>query len=147
MKVDASSIHLETLPEPERIVYALLAARLYYYIFVCSQAATILGSPALWGRLIACGRLSIGLASCVQRPAGWLALAVGCHSVVMSLRLTKGDENLRRRLLNPTASNKQRSSIGFRPCPPRAASDSLSCRAPGANSLCWLLSRFVYNRS
>jgi hypothetical protein len=33
---------------------------LYYYIFVSSRAATILGSPASWGRLVACGRLSIG---------------------------------------------------------------------------------------
>jgi hypothetical protein len=36
---------------------------LYYYILVSSRAATNLGSPALWGRLVACGRLSIGLLS------------------------------------------------------------------------------------
>src|SRR5580700_4838228 len=35
-------------------------ALLYYYIFVSSRAATNLGSRALWGRLEACGRLSIG---------------------------------------------------------------------------------------
>jgi hypothetical protein len=47
--------------ESEHIAYASLRALLYYYISVSSRAATILGSPALWGRLVACGRLSIGL--------------------------------------------------------------------------------------
>jgi hypothetical protein len=62
--VDASSIALETPLNPF----------LYYYIFVYSRAATILGWPALyyypllsspaptilWGRMASCGRLSIG---------------------------------------------------------------------------------------
>jgi hypothetical protein len=48
MKVDASSICLETPQNPWR-------ALLYYCIFVSSRAAAI-----LWGRLATCGRLAIG---------------------------------------------------------------------------------------
>src|ERR1700683_313841 len=76
MKVDASSIHLETPLNPSvwcthvgactttffssRAATILGSPALYYYIFVSSRAATNLGSPTLWGRLVACGRLSIG---------------------------------------------------------------------------------------
>jgi hypothetical protein len=63
MKVDLAPYVLKR-GASERIVYASAAALLYYYIFVYSRAATNLGSPASWGRLVACGRLAIGL------PAG-----------------------------------------------------------------------------
>jgi hypothetical protein len=72
MQVDASSIHLEIhleIPGGLLYYYIFISSRaatilgspaLYYYISVSSRAATILGSPAVWGRLVACGRLSIG---------------------------------------------------------------------------------------
>ena len=59
MKVDASSIQLETPLNPSVSCTHRWQALLYYYIFVSSRRDDF-GVAALWGRLVACGRLSIG---------------------------------------------------------------------------------------
>ena len=60
MKVDPAPSCLEARLNLSVLCTHARRLLLYYYILVSSRAATILGSPALWGRLVACGRLSIG---------------------------------------------------------------------------------------
>jgi hypothetical protein len=62
---------------------------MYYYIFASSRAATILRSPALWGRVVACGRLSIGQMPLTSRtPRLRLAAMRNYSSIKMNYQVS-----------------------------------------------------------
>jgi hypothetical protein len=80
---------------------------LYYYIFVSSRAATILGSPALWGRLVDCGRLLIGPFSAARTTVGACRYtkSTSCNALLTNPLRMPANRGIRRRLATGAQDN------------------------------------------